>query len=69
VSRCVVDPRGVLANSIDRACRVQSADPKALPPLAVLHQNKVPCSGLSDVYWVSSFAKKNLFDDPDSPER
>lgn len=42
----------------------QAADPQQLPPLAVLHQQQEPCAGLSDTYWVSSFAKKRLYDHP-----
>lgn len=42
----------------------QAADPQQLPPLAVLHQQQEPCAGLSDTYWVSSFAKKQLYDHP-----
>jgi len=43
---------------------LQEADPEVLPPLAVLYMDKVSCSGLGDVYWVASHAKKNLFDAP-----
>jgi len=43
---------------------LQAADSQALPPLAVLYQDKVPCSGLGDVYWVASHAQKKLHDAP-----
>ena len=40
-----------------------------MPPLAVLYQNGEKCNGLADVYWVSSFAKKSLFDSPSDMQK
>jgi hypothetical protein len=35
---------------------------RALPPLAIMYQNEEPCNNIGDIYWVSSFAKKTMFE-------
>lgn len=60
---------GDASEAINCHRRAKEADPKVLPPLALLHQNGERCNGLSDVYWTSSFVKKSLFDAPEDVER
>lgn len=49
--------------------RAKELDSTVLPPLALLYQNGESCNGVADVYWVSSHAKKSLFDAPHDTEK
>ena len=40
----------------------KETEPKTLPPLAIMHQNGEPCNEIGDIFWVSSFTKKQMFD-------
>jgi predicted O-linked N-acetylglucosamine transferase (SPINDLY family) len=41
----------------------KASHPTTLPPLALRHQAKEPCNNIGDIFWVSSFVKKTMFDE------
>ena len=53
---------GDLANAGTYHEQAKQHDPGSLPPLAVMHMEKMPCNNISDIFWTSSFAKKEAYE-------